>query len=186
MKQAILLAGIPGTGKTTIAKALIESLGGFSKFSNEEPVQLVNCLKSEDLVIIGKYDDSEEVFQGTDRLSMAVSPNFQKYIEEFSPERLFIEGDRLVGNKTIDFLLEVGYNTNVLVVEVPDDVRLARYRERGSDQSEKFIQSKITKVSNISSRLDLIMEDSITTMSNVDSSDLERIVYHIIEKLELL
>lgn len=186
MKNAVLLAGVPGTGKTTIAKALIEKLGGFDEFSQTEPVPLVNCLESDKVVIVGKYDDSSEVFQGTDRLSMAVSPNFQQYVKESTPSRLFIEGDRLVGNKTIDFLQEMGYNTNVLVVEVPDEVRLQRYVERGSNQSDKFIQSKMTKVSNISSRLDLIMEDSISKFNNVDSSDLKVILSYIIDKLELL
>lgn len=186
MKNAVLLAGIPGTGKTTVAKALIERLGGFSSFEPYTPEQLVNCVRSDDLVIVGKYDDSDDVFQGTDKLSMAVSPNFQKYVSDQTPERIFVEGDRLVGNKTIDFLLDIGYTVSVVVLEVSDDARLARYAERGSDQSDKFIKSKMTKVSNITSRLDLMLSESIEIMSNEDNDDLNNIIGTILGKLELL
>lgn len=183
--KAVLLAGIPGTGKTTIAKEFIRRTGGFQNYKATEPVQLVNVLQNYAIHVVGKYDDSEDVFQGTDKLSMAVSPNFQEFVKTYNPSVLFIEGDRLVGNKTIDFLLEAGYDIKVIVLEVSDDTRVARYKERGSDQSDQFIKSKMTKVSNISSRMDLIMEDRIETMVNENSASLDNIVSKIIEFLEV-
>lgn len=183
--KAILLAGIPGTGKTTIAKKLIMETGGFSAFEKQEPEQLVNCVVNGNFFIVGKYDDSDEVFQGTDKLSMAVSPNFQKWVSEKKPQQLFIEGDRLVGNKTIDFLIESGYDTKVIVVTVSDKTRLQRYKDRGSEQPESFIKSKMTKVGNILSRLDLLMDGSLEEMPNEDQGDLEKIVSSIKEHLVL-
>lgn len=179
--KAILLAGIPGTGKTTIAKKFIEMTGGFAAYESIEPVQLVNCIYNRDLdlTIVGKYDNSDEVFQGTDRLSMAVSPNFQQWVSEKKPQKMFIEGDRLVGNKTIDFLMEQGYQIEVLIIEASETIRKERYAQRGSDQSEQFIKSKATKVNNISTRMDLLMEDMLAVVKNEKPEDIEQITNSI-------
>ena len=185
--KSVLLCGVPGTGKTTATKHMIEELGGYDSFTQVEPVKLVRCMKHntiENFYVMGVYDDSGEVFQGTDRLSMAVQPAFEEFIRNEKPT-LFVEGDRLVGNKTIDFLLDMGYTVDVVALTAEAEELQRRYAERGSDQSEKFIRSKETKVSNIMSRLDLILEDRITEIKSVSVSDIAATAGVIIDKLEV-
>lgn len=186
MKKALLLTGVPGTGKTTIARKLIDDEGGIGAFTNKEPVQLVNAhhKESTDFWIIGKYDN-DEVFAGTDKLSMAVSPKFQEFVSSKKPQRLFIEGDRLVSGSTIDFLESEGYNVELYVLNVPKDKLQERYEERGSNQNEQFINSKYTKVSNISNRMDMIFEDRIKNFNHLTPTDTQIIVNEIRGFLEL-
>lgn len=180
-KKALLLCGVPGTGKTTITKRMIEVLGGFSSFEIKEPIQLVRLMESDKLVIIGTYDDSDDVFQGGDRLSMAVQPKFQEYVEQEQPERLFIEGDRLVGNKTIDFLLEQDYEVLLFQIQAPKELLKERYEQRGSNQPEQFLKAKETKISNMTTRMDLLMDDAILSKFNRTSEELEENVKLIID-----
>ena len=179
-KKAVLLTGIPGSGKSTLTRAFMEyvkiDVGGWEgddfEFFKEG---LVIGHKYGDLVVFGDYRDEKETFPGTDKMSMAVSPEFQEYVKKNSPT-IFLEGDRLVGNKTIDFLLEQGYNLQVVHLKVPKDTIKERYVERGSDQDPQFLKSKETKVGNITSRMDLNMEGILIDANHVTPNDTKKIV----------
>ena len=174
MKKAVLVSGIPGTGKSRIAKSLINVLQVLGE-ENYFKEALVVGHKVSGLTIIGDYSDKGETFPGGDKLSMAVSPEFQEYVKKHSPN-LFIEGDRLVGNKTIDFLLEEGYDLRVIILKVPQEIVHQRYIQRGSHQDPTFLKSKATKVSNISSRMDLNMDGILVEMDHVTNFDTNEIM----------
>jgi len=175
MKKAALLTGIPGTGKSTIARKVL----------NAYPTQQIKdstlvCHVGENFTVMGDYSDPNEIFPGTDRLSMSVSPVFQDYVKKHQPE-FFLEGDRLVGNGTIDFLIAEGYDVKIWCLSVPASVIQERYVQRGSNQDPKFLKSKATKVSNIRSRFDL--EDNIIEVDHITPEDTKKIAAQIIEFL---
>ena len=76
MVKIIAIGGEPATGKTTLVKSILMRFKPLKKFK----YGLVQGLYNErlKLYIIGVYDGS--IFSGTDKLSMAVQPDFIKLI----------------------------------------------------------------------------------------------------------
>lgn len=168
MKKAIILVGVPGTGKTTATWKLLEYLENKnnSKFSYFKEGLVVGH-RLNNIEVIGDYSDSSNVFSGTDRLSMAVAPEFKEYISKNNPEIIFLEGDRLGSNSIIDYLSDKGYEIKVVGLTAPKEILQERYSERGSNQPEQFLKAKNTKVNSILTRMDLVLDDAIL---EIDSS----------------
>lgn len=135
--------------------------------------------------ILGVYDDSVDVFQGTDKLSMAVQPSFTKWINDELPssEHFIVEGDRIVGRKTIDLLMDKGYDIQVYVLQAQPDVLKYRYDERGSAQNEQFLRAKETKVDKIASRMDLVMGGILNIVDHLTPDDTNKIANDIVNFL---
>ncbi|MFZ9046886.1 MAG: P-loop-containing protein [Cyclobacteriaceae bacterium] len=169
MKKALLIAGAPGTGKTTIMKKVMEMYDGWEQNELAPLVQAMVADKAP--TVIGIYG-GDEVFQGTDRLSMAVQPEFRKWVES-SDVDILLEGDRLVSSSNIDFLIEKGYTVKVIVLDVSMDTRNKRYEERGSNQDPTWLASKETKVSKIASRMDMLMDGSLEILPHETPADTE-------------
>lgn len=139
--KVIYIIGLPGTGKTTLMKRFMEQYD----WTPHRPIDLLDSHISGNIRVLGKYEEGE-TFSGTDRLSMAVSPKAVEFIQSKPDEVIIGEGDRL-NNKT--FLSACGEDLTIIHLEVDDETRERRYKERGSNQSEKFIQTVRTKVSNV-------------------------------------
>ena len=177
MRNIICVIGEPGVGKTT----LFRNFMNFYSWIDKEPVKLVNTKYCEelDLHIIGKYEDGE-VFAGTDRLSMAVMPEAMKFVEGTSSNVMF-EGDRLTSTKFFDFLMDLPEtNVSIIVLTVPQDILNERYEQRGSDQSEKFLKGRKTKINNIRGNFDYM--DNIEVFENKDPTEM----YIILNKIKAL
>jgi len=140
--KVVYLIGLPGCGKSTVMKELMSRFEGWSQ---DRPVDLLDSHVSGNVRVLGKYEEGE-TFSGTDRLSMAVSPKAIEFIETNPDEIIIGEGDRL-NNK--GFFNACGDNLEIIHLTVSDEERQRRYEERGSDQSDKFIQTVKTKVTNI-------------------------------------
>jgi len=159
--KLVYIIGIPGTGKSTLMKALMKRIG--KNWSQERVTDLldthVHC-KYEDeedgdaaivhhirgtYRVLGKYEEGE-TFSGTDRLSMAVAPKAIEWVKTKPNEVIFGEGDRL-NSKT--FFEAVGEDLTIIHLKVSDSTREKRYEERGSNQSDKFIQTTKTKCQNV-------------------------------------
>jgi len=140
--KVIYLIGLPGTGKSTVMKEFMSRTGGWY---NDRPVDLLDSHVSGNIRVLGKYEEGE-TFSGTDRLSMAVSPKAVEFVSTKPNEFIVGEGDRL-NNK--GFFSACGDDLTIIHLTVADTTRDKRYKERGSDQSEKFIQTVRTKVNNI-------------------------------------
>lgn len=147
--KVIYLIGLPGCGKSTVMK---EYMSRFDNWVADRPVDLLDShvsslsyLAPVNVRVLGKYEEGE-TFSGTDRLSMAVSPKAIEFLNT-KPEELIVgEGDRL-NNK--GFFNACGDDLTIIHLTVSDEERERRYKERGSDQSDKFIQTVRTKVTNI-------------------------------------
>jgi broad-specificity NMP kinase len=162
-RKLIAVGGQPGTGKTTLFRKFMEN----KTWIETEPAKLVSAMYNVDmdLYILGKYQEGE-TFAGTDRLSMAVQPEMQKWIQTHNCNILF-EGDRIFNQSFLEFAMELP-NTELQIVylKTPKNILEQRYKDRGSDQSEQFLRGRETKYSNLLSNFDLM--SYITEFSNTN------------------
>jgi gluconate kinase len=142
--KLIYLIGMPGTGKSTIMKELMIRMGGWTI---DKPIELLDTHISNNLRVLGKYSEGE-VFSGTDRLSMAVAPKAIEWLSTNPNETIIGEGDRLNNKAFFAKAKELG-ELHIIHLTVSDEERERRYKERGSEQSDKFIQTVSTKCKNI-------------------------------------
>lgn len=108
MVKVIAMGGEPATGKTTLMFRLISMADDWQVV---KPQKLLDAMYSKklNLYILGKYANDGNVFQGTDRLSMAVQPDAEKFFselwyEEGAKTNVIFEGDRLFNGKLLDKL----------------------------------------------------------------------------------
>ena len=144
--KVIYLIGMPGTGKSTVMKEFMATQSGDWKM--DRPIDLLDTHINGNIRVLGKYEEGE-TFSGTDRLSMAVAPKAIEWISTQPDELIVGEGDRL---NNAGFFEACGDNLTIIHLTVSDEERERRYKERGSDQSEKFIQTTRTKCANIIER----------------------------------
>ena len=184
MLNIMAIGGVPASGKTTLMFKLIESADDWNAI---EPEKLVNCMYSKKLrlYIIGKYERDGNQFQGTDRLSMAVHPQAEKFISELAYDyagkdkhiNVMFEGDRLFSSKFIEYCERVADKLSILILNVDSDIVEQRHIDRKDNQSEKFKQAKDTKISNIAGSLFFI--DYINCMVNNNIDDQKSILNYI-------
>lgn len=131
----ILLVGSCGVGKTWIMKRLIEhysinrkyKIGKFYFHANDR------------IAIVGKYDGT--TFEGSDRLSMSVITDIDKFLEVVQREFIIFEGDRFTNSTFIK-------TANPYIIKITGDGYEGRVL-RGSKQTERHIKSIATRVSKI-------------------------------------
>ena len=140
--RVVYLIGLPGCGKSTVMKAFMEKFDGWQQ---DRPIDLLDSHIIGNVRVLGKYETGE-TFSGTDRLSMAVSPKAVDFVHARPDEYIFGEGDRLNNKAFFNACMD---DLTILHLTVSDEERRRRYKERGSDQPEKFIQTVGTKVKNI-------------------------------------
>ena len=185
MVKVIAMGGEPATGKTTLMFKLISMADDWQIV---KPEKLLDAMYSKklNLYILGKYVNDGNVFQGTDRLSMAVQPDAEKFFSVLEYEsnandhsvNVIFEGDRLFNGKLLDKLSEWFPNSfKVLVLTASHDTKEQRHVDRKDDQDDKFKNSRATKISNIMGSLTLM--DYIETMVNENLDDQAKIVDNI-------
>ena len=144
------LIGEPATGKSTMAKQLLERLGPGRPFKRD----LLNGTRHGNTFVFGSYDPNQ-VFSGTDRLSMACQPSAVKFLEDcklHNPEaKIFFEGDRLGNISFLEKCFEFA-ETHVFVLAVSNQEKILRHHARQDNQSEKFLAGRMTKIANILKR----------------------------------
>lgn len=145
--RVIAIGGYPGVGKSTLVRKLISKL--------EEPEQAKAFTMdylgfwNTNLVIMGSYKQ-DELFPGTDRFSMAVQPNWEKFLtsQKDSNFTLLFEGDRLFNGKTIKFLHENKIEYRVCFV-LADSKLIEQRNISRSKQDPSWRRGRQTKVDNI-------------------------------------
>ena len=165
MSYLMALGGIPAVGKTTIVKQFFYKYKNWKSFKYKK---LYGHYSGElNLIILGKYIENE-LFSGTDKLSMAVQPDFEEFIDkEKPPYNILFEGDRLFNIKTLQ---KVKDKMTLQVYIVTSNNTDQRHIERNDSQSEKFIKGRLTKTNNIKSYLG----NNYITLINNKEADIQK------------
>lgn len=170
MNKIIALGGVPGSGKTTLMKRLIEQFDFEPHYSD---VQLVPYLRDDNLFLLGKYEDGE-VFGGTDKMSMAVQPHALNFINSLDAAIIIYEGDRLFGTSFLEELMAAGHEVKIFILDVDKNLLADRYAARGSNQNETWLAGRHSKVNNIRSNLEWL--DIITILPHNTEADTDNAV----------
>ncbi len=159
------LGGIPAVGKTTIVKQFFCKYKNWKSFKYKKLYGHYNAELN--LIILGKYIENE-LFSGTDKLSMAVQPDFEEFIDKDKPPyNILFEGDRLFNIKTLQKAKD---NMTLQVYIITSDNTVQRHINRNDAQSDKFIKGRVTKTNNIKSYLD----NNYITLINNEEADIEK------------
>lgn len=150
MSMIIAIGGRPGSGKTALVRKFLER----GQFEAIAPAPLIHTMydRARNVHVLGKYE-AGETFAGTDKLSMSVQPRALQFIQSTTADVLF-EGDRLFNASFLSALLTGPRKLLAIYLAVDDDILEARYKQRGSNQSEQFLRGRETKYKNILSAFD--------------------------------
>jgi|SRR5579872_4884024 len=186
MKTIVAVGGEPGTGKTTLVKRLIGELDTIpSYWQEQEAAKLLPITYSllYDLCILGTYPPNE-VFGGTDKLSMAVQPVAEKFVKETKSNVLF-EGDRLFNQSFLEFLVGLAdqneINLKIFFLTANSTLLQERYQERGSNQDKTWLKGRQSKISNLFSSF--VLMPYSTGLMNETLVDREKNMKIIIEAM---
>lgn len=175
--RVIAIGGEPGSGKSTLMKKIIEVFEVEPKY---EEFKLVPYLQKDNIYILGKYEEGE-VFSGTDRMSMAVQPEAIKFLATLPANAIVLyEGDRLFTASFLEHCLE-NYELDIIYLSTDKSVRQERYKERGSEQNETWLQGRETKIANILTNMVLMFNVSSYPNNNMD--DQKHVLDSIVNKM---
>lgn len=174
MSNLIAIGGQPAVGKTTIVRQFLINYDNWKIFKFKKLYGHYH--KELNLIILGVYK-AKELFSGTDRLSMAVQPDFNEFMDkEKPPYNILFEGDRLFNLKTI---IKAKQTMKVQVYIVTSKHTNQRHIDRKDTQSDKFIKGRVTKVNNIKGYL---IEDYIDLI-NDEENDINKNYKIILDNL---
>ena len=149
MLKVTAIGGEPATGKSYIMKKLIEKTSLKEKF---EWGKLVRGVKNDVISVLGIYQDAEDIFPGTDKLSMAVQPEGIQYIKleaaQNNLQHIIFEGDRLFKSSLFD-IVKNDVDFRIVVIKCDDNIKHQRHKQRNDEQNEKWLNSRKTAVNNI-------------------------------------
>jgi uridine kinase len=178
----IAIGGEPGAGKSTLMKEILEKLEKYVPLKCYDSFKLVPYIQCGSVYILGKYDEGE-TFSGTDRMSMAVQPEAIKFLASLDKDAVVLfEGDRLFTSTFLEHCVE-NYDTEIIYLETDKAVRQERYKERGSNQNETWLQGRETKIANILSNMTLMF--NTVKMKNNNKEEQKNILEHIVDFAEV-
>lgn len=159
--KIIGICGEPGTGKTTLMREVMDSLGGH--FWSEERLGTLDYLRHANYTVFGKYEG--EYFDGTDRLSMAVINDAEAFLKVFESTNSYVnnivlfEGDRLFCLRFLGSCLKATRQCRFIQLSFDDATCRERRAEReaqGIIQPLSFVRSRRTKYRNLRNQFPLI------------------------------
>ena len=165
MPNLIAIGGQPAVGKTTLVKKFFTEYKTWKSFKYKKLYGHYN--EELNLIILGKYSKSE-MFSGTDKLSMAVQPDFDEFLDLKDLDyNVLFEGDRLFNLKSLKRAKQIK-DLHVFIVESVHTK--TRHIDRNDSQTEKFIKGRVTKVNNIKNWL----LDDYTILINNEEEDINK------------
>ena len=177
--QVIAIGGEPGAGKSTLMKEIISHYGVKPMYDS---YKLVPYLQKDNIYVLGKYEEGE-VFSGTDRMSMAVQPEAIKFLSSLPKDSVVLfEGDRLFTASFLEHCLDK-YDLNIIYLSTTKQIREERYKDRGSNQNETWLQGRETKISNIMSNMTLMFNTFKFVNNNLEEqTHVLDVIYEMVDK----
>jgi hypothetical protein len=112
-------------------------------------------------------------------MSMAVQPEAIKFLATLPAKSIVLyEGDRLFTASFLEDCLEK-YDLEIVYLSTEKSVRLDRYKERGSEQSESWLQGRETKISNILTNMTLMF--NTVKYENNNKEEQQKVFEYIVE-----
>jgi dephospho-CoA kinase len=169
MAKVIAIGGVPATGKTSMMREIIKHHMPLTTFKYKLVRGLYN--RKTNVYIIGIYDNS--LFSGTDKLSMAVQPDFIKLVQ-MEPRGTFIfEGDRLFNRSLFQKV-----DCEIFVLDADEDLIHKRHIDREDTQTDQFKKSKRTKIQNI------LVSHKVTILTNNTKEEAQENLKTILNEIE--
>ena len=167
-----LIGGEPCTGKSKLVRQIKNQYSVDREF---EYKKLLKGYRNDKTEIMGIYND--ELFDGTDRLSMAVQPVFLDYIERKENNRhVILEGDRLFKKSLIENLFNGEHNFRIIILKASKNSKEYRHKSRKDNQTEKWLNSKKTTIENVQKLY------RYSEFYNENESDCKKIISYVMRK----
>lgn len=182
MAKVIAIGGKPGSGKSTLVRRFLSTLAIENDIDTS--VKLVPFHKHPHmpLYVLGKYE-KDEVFGGTDKMSMACQPEVIKWMNALSDKDIVLfEGDRLFNGSFLNYCMD-NHDLSIIHVKVDKNLLQDRYKERGSNQNEKWLEGRNSKINNILTNM--MLKPYIVDLVNDNQSHLEDNVDYLISILKI-
>lgn len=180
MRTAVALVGVPAVGKTTVMRSLLAD-----NQMVEERWERVSYLREKKyrFGVLGIYREGE-TFAGTDRMSMSIQPEVERFLVEHWKDNIVFEGDRLCNLSFFRFLSKLPDTRLMIIFMTAGASTLAkRHKQREDDQTKIFLKSRETKVNNLKGAVRMMATmDSDVQMAvfpHESASDTKTIVDHI-------
>ncbi len=167
-----LIGGEPCTGKSTLVRSIIKRKNINQKFEYEK---LLKGHTNDEYIVIGVYNNG--LFDGTDKLSMAVQPAFERFVnKEKTKKHIILEGDRLFKKTLIRWLQSSKHFFRLIILTTEEKTKEFRHKSRNDNQTEKWLNTKKTTIKNVTN------EFNHTTFQNENTLQMEKIIKYILEE----
>jgi guanylate kinase len=162
--------GEKGVGKTTMIKKILDKHKHEKVILFKSKYGSLPAIKIGKSFILGDYDDIDGNFNGTDRLSMAISVPLKMWLSSNKNKNINIifEGDRLFTQDIKDYLMRNKIKHKFYILTASKDIIDKQIKQRGHNENPSFVKSRQTKYKNmiIKNNIDEIKQKEGITMIN--------------------
>lgn len=167
--RTLYVVGLPGSGKSTLMKAIIDRHGATGVHVADQPVPHLRYHADGRDLGLWEIGRRRESFSGTDALAMNINPRAIAWVqmlgETGGPTWLLGEGDRLA---LVSFLAACP-NLTVVHLDTPPDVARERATARAATlgvppQAEAWWKGRATKVRNLMAAVTPMPSVTVTTL----------------------
>jgi hypothetical protein len=182
--RVIAVGGMPGAGKSALVQSVLNEM--MVRNSGERfglgPLKGY-WMPEAPLLVLGLYGSSKH--PGTDKLSMAVQPltvDFLRWARtqsQFERAAILFEGDRLCTLSFFYAVREMKIDLKLILLEADAEELDRRYKERGTAQSETFLQGRATKYRKLKEELDCVEVWKNQTRKDLNAN-IERLLWMVV------
>lgn len=135
--------GYPASGKSTAVEAALRNVPVVSEETT--PFKFIQYANGYQL------GAKREGRSGTDALPYSVQPKVLQFMEK-NPTSVIAEGDRLANTPFLRKLIYLGWDIDLILLDVPVEVSVKRCFQRRSKQSDSWFKGRVTKTHRLHKR----------------------------------